>query len=68
MGVLLPIGEGKRPASWMKQVLEAKNRCAAGVTALPQGLYLVEVGYPSDYAIPKVAVGPDFLLNFESKE
>lgn len=62
MGVLLPIGEGKYPAHWMQEVIQAKNRCAAGVTALPNGLYLVQVGYPDEFNIPVRPVGPDFLF------
>lgn len=45
MGVLLPIGEGKKPAQWAADVLASKNRSVAGVTASPNGLCLYEVGY-----------------------
>lgn len=61
MGVLLPIGSGQKPVSWMPEVLVAKSRREAGSTAAPNGLYLVEVGYPTDYNLPRMPVGPFFL-------
>jgi tRNA pseudouridine38-40 synthase len=51
-GTLLLIGEGKQPVAWMKEVLVAKDRKVAGVTASPNGLYLTNVQYPEEYAIP----------------
>ncbi|OGT46906.1 MAG: tRNA pseudouridine(38-40) synthase TruA [Gammaproteobacteria bacterium RIFCSPHIGHO2_12_FULL_41_15] len=61
VGVLLPIGEGQRPVSWMPEILALKNRQEGGATAVPNGLYLVEVGYPSHYNLPRMPVGPFFL-------
>jgi tRNA pseudouridine38-40 synthase len=66
MGVLIPIGEGKQDTAWMKNVLEAKCRAQAGVTADPNGLYLVEVGYPAEFALPKPTIGPAFLTGLNS--
>lgn len=66
MGVLLPIGEGVAKPIWMQEVLDAKNRNLAGVTALPHGLYLVEVGYPKQFDLPTVAVGPAFLQSLDN--
>ena len=48
-GVLMTIGAGKESVCWAKAVLEAKDRRHAGVTARPQGLYLVEVEYPGEF-------------------
>lgn len=45
VGTLLEIGEGKRPPEEIDTILQAKSRPAAGFTAPPQGLYLVEVFY-----------------------
>ena len=44
-GALIEIGTGKQEETWIGQVLESKDRRQAGVTAPPDGLYLVEVGY-----------------------
>jgi tRNA pseudouridine38-40 synthase len=44
-GSLADVGRGKRPASWIAEVLAAKDRTLAGQTAPPQGLTLVEVLY-----------------------
>jgi len=45
VGTLVEIGQGKRPPQAMKEILDAKDRRAAGYTAPAQGLYLVEVRY-----------------------
>lgn len=44
-GTLLEVGLGKRAPEDMKAILEAKNREAAGATAPPEGLFLVNVEY-----------------------
>jgi tRNA pseudouridine38-40 synthase len=45
VGTLVEVGQGKRPPQAMKDILAAKDRRAAGVTAPAQGLYLVRVDY-----------------------
>lgn len=40
-------GHGKA-ASFMKEILESRNRDLAGPTAPPQGLYMLEVKYPDE--------------------
>lgn len=49
MGVLISIGAGKQPVDWIKEVLEAKDRTVADVTALPNGLFLEHVLYPNNF-------------------
>ena len=44
-GTLVEVGQGKRTADSMSDILEKKNRTAAGVTAPAQGLTLWEVRY-----------------------
>jgi tRNA pseudouridine38-40 synthase len=44
------------------EVLEAKNRCVAGMMASAAGLYFVGVDYPQEFNIPKPPLGPLFLL------
>lgn len=53
VGALLEIGSGRRPVSWAAQVLNARCRTKAGITAQPQGLYLTEVIYPEHLNIPR---------------
>lgn len=45
VGSLIEIGVGRQPAAWLAQVLAARRRSAAGVTAPPQGLTLERVRY-----------------------
>lgn len=61
VGSLQAVGSGHRPVEWMSEVLQAKDRTAAGVTASPAGLYLVDVDYSEDYPLPKIPLGPFFL-------
>lgn len=53
-GVLMDIGAGKSPVDWAEKVLHAADRRQGGVTAAPDGLYLVQVDYPAQYRIPAV--------------
>ena len=61
VGTLYPIGSGLRPVEWMAEVLDAKDRGLAGVTAAPNGLYLVNVAYEDHWGLPEVHSGPIFL-------
>jgi tRNA pseudouridine38-40 synthase len=51
-GVLIAVGCGERSADWVREVLEARDRTAGGVTAPAAGLYLVGVRYPEQYGLP----------------
>ena len=44
-GTLVQIGKGKRPPTWTLEILAAKDRRTAGMTAPPQGLFLLWVEY-----------------------
>jgi len=61
VGVLLAVGAGDKPPSWVGEVLQAKDRSQAGVTAKPYGLYLVSVDFPAIFALPQCLPGPLFL-------
>ncbi|MEY8215701.1 MAG: tRNA pseudouridine(38-40) synthase TruA [Colwellia sp.] len=61
VGSLMRVGQLKEETVWIKDVLDAKNRCLAGVTAPPEGLYFVEVDYPEQFELPKRPFGPLFL-------
>jgi tRNA pseudouridine38-40 synthase len=60
-GSLIDVGRGDKPVSWIKELLDAKDRTLAAETAKPNGLYLVDVDYPQEFALPKSAIGPLFL-------
>jgi tRNA pseudouridine38-40 synthase len=45
VGTLVEVGRGARSPADVKRILEARDRRLAGVTAPPQGLYLLEVLY-----------------------
>ena len=45
VGCLIEVGELKRESADVKDILEAKDRTKAGITAHPEGLYLKEVYY-----------------------
>jgi tRNA pseudouridine38-40 synthase len=49
VGTLLEIGAGKRPARWIEEVIEARDRSAAGEAVPPRGLFLVSVDYPNGW-------------------
>lgn len=61
-GVLMEIGEGRRPPDWAGELLEARDRTLGGVTAPPDGLYLVKVSYPAEFGLPDEVPGPAFLM------
>ncbi|WP_339806224.1 tRNA pseudouridine(38-40) synthase TruA [uncultured Marinobacter sp.] len=60
-GALMAVGEGRMPPEWVAEVLQTRDRNAAGVTAPPGGLYLVDVGYPPQFDIPAASCGPAFV-------
>jgi tRNA pseudouridine38-40 synthase len=62
-GSLLAIGNKEQPTTWMKTLLEGKDRTKAAATAKPHGLYLVHVTYPENFDLPVIPLGPLFLPN-----
>ena len=61
VGSLMRVGQSQETTHWIKEVLLAKDRCVAGVTAPPEGLYFVDVDYPECFDLPKRRLGPLFL-------
>ncbi|HBS26811.1 MAG TPA: tRNA pseudouridine(38-40) synthase TruA [Gammaproteobacteria bacterium] len=53
VGSLMMVGHRKKRPEWIQELLELKDRTQAGVTAPPEGLYLVSVGYPETYELPQ---------------
>lgn len=60
-GALITVGRGLKPAYWVKELIEAKDRTLAPATASPNGLYLVDVDYPDSFGLLKYSLGPIFL-------
>ena len=60
-GVLMSIGANEQEPDWAVQVLNARARRSAGVTAPPHGLYFIDVKYPAEYALPASKLGPFFI-------
>ncbi len=54
-GVLMAIGMAKHDVTWSREVLEARDRTQGGITAPPEGLYLVGVEYPHHCGLPRVS-------------
>jgi tRNA pseudouridine38-40 synthase len=52
MGCLVLIGQGKKPAQWMAEVLAARDRRAAAPTFSPDGLYFLGPRYDPKWGIP----------------
>lgn len=53
-GVLMAIGRNKYPVRWALEVLLAKDRRYAGITAPASGLYLMRIEYPECFKLPKI--------------
>jgi tRNA pseudouridine38-40 synthase len=58
VGSLIHIGNGNHDPEWMMAVLEAKDRSVAAPTFMPDGLYLVGVGYPHQFQLPLTLLQP----------
>ena len=59
MGSLISIGRGREPAAWAATLLAARDRKIAAPTFMPDGLYLADVGYPAEFALPKPTLGSE---------
>ncbi len=58
-GTLIAIGQGERPVSWAGEVLVARDRTVAGITAPAEGLYFMAPSYPGYPDLP-TGVAVDF--------
>ena len=57
VGTFAEVGSGRRTAAWVSEVLAARERRAAGPTAPPQGLFLMDVVYGSSVAAEAAVCG-----------
>jgi len=60
VGCLVYVGAGRAPASWMAELLAARDRRLAAPTFGAEGLYLTAVRYPPRYEIQAESVLPWF--------
>lgn len=60
-GVLMTIGCKEQSLDWVRQVLNARDRTLAAMTAPSHGLYLIDVSYPPEFYLPAALPGPYFL-------
>ncbi len=56
VGTLVAVGRGKRDTAWVRDVLEARDRAAAGENAPASGLVFWRVGYPDACAPVRTSV------------
>jgi tRNA pseudouridine38-40 synthase len=61
VGTLLDVGSGEKPVTWIAELMSKKDRTLAGMTAPPNGLFLVDVDYPAGAGIPRSPRLPHFL-------
>ena len=61
MGCLVQVGQGLRPADWIKDVVEARSRDAAAPTFAPDGLYFAGPVYGPEWGLPTTTPAFDWL-------
>ena len=54
IGCLVYVGKGKYPPSWLREVLEGRNRKFAAPTFAPDGLYLQCIHYAPRWGLPQM--------------
>jgi tRNA pseudouridine38-40 synthase len=55
VGCLVYVGKGAQPPSWLKDVLDGRDRARAAPTFSADGLYLTSVAYPERWNLPPFA-------------
>ncbi|MCQ2311397.1 MAG: tRNA pseudouridine(38-40) synthase TruA [Paludibacteraceae bacterium] len=54
VGTLFEVGRHRMTVDDFKAVISAHNRCAAGQSALPDGLYIAHIEYPQNIVNPNI--------------
>jgi tRNA pseudouridine38-40 synthase len=52
VGALVEVGSGRQEPTWMREVLNGRDRSRAAPTFAADGLYLAQVEYPPSFQIP----------------
>ncbi len=63
VGLMFEIGDGRKNSEWAYEVMAAKDRTLAGITAPADGLYLTGVSYPEKFQLPRFKREPLFLFH-----
>lgn len=53
-GSLIAVGKGEYPPEWIADVLNARDRRLAGITAVAGGLYFMQPYYPEQFELPSL--------------
>ena len=53
VGSLVYVGAGRQPVTWMRELLESRERSRAAPTFAAEGLYLERIEYPSHWGLPQ---------------
>jgi len=61
VGCLVAVGSGVRPADWLADVLDKRDRSLAAATFAPDGLYFVGPYYDAVHGIPDRTAAMDWL-------
>ena len=61
MGCLVYVGQGMHPPSWLREVIDARNRDAAAPTFSPDGLYFAGPVYGPEWGLPTTTPAFDWL-------
>jgi len=63
VGSLIEVGSGRQSIDWIADLISKENRCLAGATASPYGLYLCAVGYPAPFGLSNAVRYPLLMAN-----
>ena len=58
IGSLIYVGNGRHPPSWLRDVLEGRDRNDAAPTFMPDGLYLAKIDYDPKWGLPQETRAP----------
>ncbi|HTS23075.1 MAG TPA: tRNA pseudouridine(38-40) synthase TruA [Casimicrobiaceae bacterium] len=56
VGALVCVGDGRRPARWLAELLESRDRTRGAPTFAAAGLYLTGIDYPARWNLPPTLV------------